>query len=302
MSDSHSRRSLGDELIEETYAHFERSLDVIIVHLRDARNILAAVGNHDVDRALAKSVILLASASIESNLASLSILGVTLAEKYEALAPVQIDYLRGSHEFIDEQGNSRTKGLRQSLEDRLRTVPALLGQILGIEFRYPNGSDGDAKLRQTIEYRDAITHPRWQRYLYDVGWYEAALAVDAAEWYLEAVATALAPYLNFYGQLLNAMPNADGSLSGPVGHRIEELVPSARSFTTMQAVGFVQVASREWFDMVLMTEFALASECEGDSDGSMLTRAGLVQLYGMLDAQLALNAQAHVYSGKTDFS
>jgi hypothetical protein len=62
----------------------------------------------------------------------------TLAEKYEALAPVQIDYLRGSQEFIDEQGNSRTKALRQSLEDRLRTVPALLGHILGIEFRYPS--------------------------------------------------------------------------------------------------------------------------------------------------------------------
>ena len=98
------------------------------------------------------------------------------------------------------------------------------------------------------------------------------------------------------------MPNADGTFSGPVGHRVEEFAPADRSFTTMPAVGFLGVATREWFDMVLMTEFAFASQREGDSEGSMLTRAGLVLLYGMLDAQLALNAQAHVYSGHAEFS
>jgi hypothetical protein len=78
MSDSESARNLGNELIEETYAHFAGSLDVIVIHLRDARNILAAVGTPDADRARAKSVILLASASVEANLASLSTLGIAL--------------------------------------------------------------------------------------------------------------------------------------------------------------------------------------------------------------------------------
>ena len=68
---------------------------------------------------------------------------------------------------------------------------------------------GNTKLGHMFAYRDAIVHPRWQRYLNDVGFREAALAVDAAEWYLNAVATTLAPYLNFYNRLLYDMTNAD---------------------------------------------------------------------------------------------
>jgi len=302
MSDNESTRNIGNELLEESYAHFARSLDVIIIHLRDARNILVAVETLDTDRALAKSMILLASASVEANLASLSTLGVVLAEKYDALAPIQIDYLRGTQETIDDRGNARMKAVRQSLEDRLRRVPALLGQIFGIEFKYPDEDIGNTKLGHVFAYRDAIVHPRWQRYLNDVGFREAALAVDAAEWYLNAVATPLAPYLNFYNRLLYDMTNADGSSPGPVARRVEQFPPLDQSFTTMPAVGFGKVAMQEWYDMTLMTEFALDSQCEGDSDGSMLTRAGLVMLYAMLDAQMALNAQNYVYNSNTSFS
>ena len=265
-------------------------------------NILAALTDHDTGRALAKSVVLLASASVEANLASLSHLGAMLAEKYERLATPQIDYLRGTQEFVDDQGNLRTRPLRQSLEDKLRIVPVLLSQVFRVEFHYPGDTDGAEKLRHLITYRDAIVHPRWQRYLYDVGWQEAALAVDAAEWYLDTVSTGLAPYLGFYKGLLYCMPNFDGSLSGPMGRRVTKLKSLDQSFTTMSAVGFMGVVTREWFDSVLMTEFALDSQCEGDSEGSMLTRAGLVVLYGMLDGQLALNAQAHLYSGRAEFS
>jgi hypothetical protein len=302
MTESDFARNLGNELLEDSYAHFAQSLDVIIIHLRDARNILAAVGDADRDRALAKSVILLASASVESNLAFLSALGAELAEKYDALAPSQIDYLRGIQEIIDDQGNPRTKPLRQSLEDRVRTVPALLGQIFGIEFKYPDEDGGNRKLGRMIAYRDALVHPRWQRYVYDIGPREAALAVDAAEWYLEIVATTLAPFLDYYNRLLYDMPNFDNSSPGPVGKRVEAVVSDDDCFTTMPAVGFGKVAMQEWFDMVLMTEFALGSQCEGDSEGSMLTRAGLVMLYAMLDAQLALNAQNYVYNSSTKFS
>jgi len=299
---SKSNRTLGDELIEESYAHFERSLDSIIIHLRDARNILVAVGEDGGSRSLAKSVVLLASASIEANLASMSNLGVELAEKYGGLAPIQIDYLRGIQEFIDDQGNPRSKPLRQSLESRLRAVPALLARAFGVDFHFPDGTEGAEKLRRLVAYRDAIVHPRWQRYLYSVGWHEAALAVDAAEWYLDMVSTAIAPYLGFYKRFLHDMPNYDGTFSGPVGNRIATLQALDESFTTMSAVGFINTVTREWHDSVLMTEFALDSQCEGDSDGSMLTRAALVILYSMLDGQLALNAQAHVYSDRTEFS
>jgi hypothetical protein len=297
-----SNRTLGDELIEESYAYFAQSLDSIIIHLRDARNILDAVSDDDSTRSLAKSVVLLASASVEANLAFMSDLGAKLAEKHGSLAPIQIDYLRGVQEFIDDQGNPRTRPLRQSLESRLRAVPALLAHVFGVEFHFPEDADGAEKLRHLIAYRDAIVHPRWQRYLRDIGWQAAALAVDAAEWYLDAVSTAMAPYLGFYKRFLHDMPNFDGTFSGPVGNRVAKIKPLDESLTTMMAVGFINVVTREWQDSVLMTEFALDSHCEGDSEGSMLTRAALVILYSMLEGQLALNAQTHVYSDRTEFS
>jgi hypothetical protein len=297
-----SNRTLGDDLIEESYAHFARNLDSIIIHLRDARNILVAVTDDSGTRSLAKSAILLASASVEANLASMSDLGVTLAEKHGGLAPIQIDYLRGVQEVIDDRGNPQTRPLRQSLESRLRTIPALLGHIFGIEFHFPDDAEGAEKLRRLVAYRDAIVHPRWQRYLFNIGWQEAALAVDAAEWYLEIVSTAMSPYLGYYKRLLHDMPNADETVSGPVGQRVREIKPSDQAFTTMAAAGFLNVATKEWLDSVFMTTFALGSQCEGDSHGSMLTRAALVILYSMLDGQLALNAQSHVYSEHSDFS
>src|SRR5206468_589212 len=41
----------------------------------------------------------------------------------------------------------------------------------------------------------------------------------------------------------------------------------------------------------MLIQLALAHDCEGDSGGSMFTRAALVLLYGMVDAQLSVVAQ-----------
>ena len=61
--------------------------------------------------------------------------------------------------------------------------------------------------------------------------------------------------------------------------------------STMEEVGILEVLTTEWFDSLLLIHLALGHDCEGDSDGSMFTRAALVLLYAMLDAQLSVVAQ-----------
>ena len=63
----------------------------------------------------------------------------------------------------------------------------------------------------------------------------------------------------------------------------------------------IEIISREWLEAQMLTEFALDSQCEGDSDGSMLTRSALVLLYAMLDAQLSVIAQAYLHSDNFPF-
>src|ERR1039458_6011164 len=69
----------------------------------------------------------------------------------------------------------------------------------------------------------------------------------------------------------------------------------------MAEIGITEIISREWLEAQMLTEFALESQCEGDSGGSMLTRAALVLLYSMLDAQLSVFAQAYLHSDKFRF-
>jgi hypothetical protein len=70
----------------------------------------------------------------------------------------------------------------------------------------------------------------------------------------------------------------------------------------MEEDGIGAVMSGEWLDSMFMTEIALGHECEGDSDGSMLTRAALVLLYAMLDAQLAVVSQWRMRESPSSFN
>ena len=70
----------------------------------------------------------------------------------------------------------------------------------------------------------------------------------------------------------------------------------------MADAGLVEIISREWLDCEMLVEFALDSECERDSEGSMLTRSALVLLYSMVDAELSVIAQSILHSGRHEFT
>jgi hypothetical protein len=76
-----------------------------------------------------------------------------------------------------------------------------------------------------------------------------------------------------------------------VGYRTFGKRGPKRRTLTMNDPGLLEVGVGEWGDSYLLITIALSHGCEGDSQGSMLTRAALVVLYAMLDAQLSVMAQ-----------
>jgi hypothetical protein len=70
----------------------------------------------------------------------------------------------------------------------------------------------------------------------------------------------------------------------------------------MGDVGISKVLTGEWIDALMLIQLALIHDCEGDSEGSMFTRAALVLLYGMVDAQLSVVAQCSMRESADAFS
>jgi hypothetical protein len=284
-------QNINEELVQIVFEEFKQSIDLIGIHLRDARSILRALNKKESDRVLAKATILLASAALESNLVYLSKIALRFADKRPDLfAAPQRRFLGGVEEVIDDNGQIVECPVKQSLGRRLRAVPALLAHAVGREYNLRTNSAPFRKLRRTIERRDAIVHPRWDRYMTEAGWWEAAEAIDSVELYLNSVASSLHPYLVGYFRVLYTIPGYDHH-DVDVGYRTLGKRGPKRGLATMEDVGIPKVLLNEWFDAIALTSFAFDSECEGDSAGSMLTRAALVMVYAMLDAQLSVVAQ-----------
>lgn len=282
---------IDNVLVEIVFDEFKKNVDLVGIHLRDARNTLTAVNQFKDDRVLSKATILLASAALESNLAYISQVALRFAEKRpQDFAKPQVEYLQGFEDFIDDRGQIVRRPMRQPLAERLQTVPALLARAVGRKYALPIHSGGIKKLRRTIERRDAIVHPRWEKYVVQSGWWEAAEAIDAVELYLDSVSRCMHPYMVGYFPLLYTIPGSDKH-EVAVGHRTYGKRGPARKLSTMDEVGIRQVLLHEWFDSMFLTRMAIDHDTEKDSDGSMLTRAALVLLYGMLDAQLAVVSQ-----------
>ena len=72
-------------------------------------------------------------------------------------------------------------------------------------------------------------------------------------------------------------------------------------FAEMTEVGIREVVLNEWVDAHMLTTLALRSGVEGDSEGSLLSRAALIVLYAMLDAELAIAAQWQIAEDRTRF-
>jgi hypothetical protein len=283
--------NVDNELVEIVFEEFKSNVDLVGIHLRDARNILYSLKSLKEPAVLSKAAILLACAALESNLAYLSKVAIRFGEKRaELYLPPQTDYLYGVQETIDERGEIVKKPIKQSLLERLEVVPSLLARAVKREYKLPVNSNPFKKLLRTIERRDAIVHPRWDKYVAQSGWWEAAEAIDAVELYLNSIASCMHPHLVGYFSVLYTIPGHDKH-EVAVGHRTYGKRGPNRKVVKMGDVGISEVLVSEWFDSVFLTHMAFEHDCEGDSAGSMLTRAALVFLYAILDAQLAVVSQ-----------
>jgi hypothetical protein len=243
------------------------------------------------DKVLGKAALLLAAAALESNLVYLSGVALQIAEKRPGvLFPPQLRHLKGIDEMVDDNGRVVEVPARQSLGQRLQVVPSLLARAMGRKYELPTNGAAFKKLSRTIERRDAIVHPRWDKYVRQLGSWEAAEAIDAVELYLDSICSSLHPYLVGYFSVLYTIPGHDHH-EVVVGHRTFGKRGPSRKMSTMDEVGIPEVLMTEWFDSLLLIHLALGHDCEGDSEGSMFTRAALVLLYAMLDAQLSVVAQ-----------
>jgi|SRR5579871_6184250 hypothetical protein len=284
-------QDIDHELTEIVFQEFQKNIDLVAIHLRDARNMLYGAGELDGDRVIGRAALLLAAAALESNLVYLSGIAVEIAKKrLGVLNPPQVRYLQGIEKAVDENGRIIEKPARQSLSERIQIVPSLLARVIGRKYTLPRESAGFRKLLRTIERRDALVHPRWDRFAAEIGWWEAAEAIDGVELYLDSIAHALHPYLIGYFTTLYTIPGSDHH-EVAVGHRTLGKRGPKNKLSTMEDVGILEVLTGTWMDALLAVGLAFGHGCEGDSEGSMFTRAALVMLYAMLDAELSVVAQ-----------
>jgi hypothetical protein len=286
-----------DELIELSGQIAKSGLDRIFMHLRDAREALRAADTP----LMAKATIILASAALESNLAHLTLRAQAFAKaRPHVYKPEQLEYLSGRKTIVTDRGRLKDVALRQTLEDRLQVVPDLLARAINRRYTLPGKSTAIRKLRRTIELRDSIIHPRWDKYLPSVSAMEAAQAVDAVELYLHSVQQQLHPYLVGYVGALLTIRGADKH-DVAIGHRTAGKRVAKTRFTTMKSVGIAEVLVHEWAGMMMICGLAFESGCEGDSAGSLLTRAALVLLFAGLDSQLSIVAQWRLHDKAVAF-
>lgn len=95
----------GDDLVQIAFEEHQKNVELALIHLRDARNIVQSIPEMRPHRALPKAAILLATAAIETNLSHLS----GIAERFIAARPSKfsaphMDFVRGVqrlHRAID---------------------------------------------------------------------------------------------------------------------------------------------------------------------------------------------------------
>ena len=114
-------KDVDQAIVETIFKEFKQNIDLVAIHLRDARNLLYGVRDDTRDRALCKATLLLAAAALESNLVYLSGAALSIAErKKDVLAPGQIRYLKGIEEVISDNGDVVVVPAKQSLLERLQ--------------------------------------------------------------------------------------------------------------------------------------------------------------------------------------
>lgn len=290
---------VDEELHRIAFEEAIKNRELALVNLRDARNLLDAVAVLNENPTLARATVLMATAALETNLTYLAY----IAQRFAAARPntlslPQIDYLRGIDREIDDNGRTVERRARQRLSERMVNVPNLLARTLGRRYIRNPKSAASKKMALTIERRDAIVHPRSDRDISSLGWWEAAEAIDAVELYLETVDRCLRPYVGYATMLI--------TIKGPtkhdvgIGHRTRGKKAAKRKNSAVP-MSFTELLVRDWTDSKFMVTIALDQGTDVDSDGSMLTRAALVFLYAMIDAQLSIVSQWRIQQNPEAF-
>jgi hypothetical protein len=290
-----------DELIKVTGETFQKNIDLLAIHLRDARQLYAQMTgmSGSLSTVFNEGVILLASAALEAHLSYWRIIGLAWNQKVKKpLGVLEIEFLTGQERFISEDGSIRIRSKKTPLNSTLEQLPALLARILDKAVVFKWSGPAKTKLLRMVARRDALLHPRWDRYITNVSRKEAGEAIDAVESYLAAVSLSIHPYLAGYFPLVYTTPPGWHKHDGVTyGYRTEGKRPSALKFSTIPEVGVIAVLANEWTKTNFLVQIALENAPEGDSDGSLLTRLAVVRIVAMINAMLSTIAQMEIAKG-----
>ena len=264
---------------------YKQNVSLVGMHLRDAINLLESMrripesGRPDL---LAKACILFAAAGLETNLSYFCTLALAISEAApeSIYKEPEIEYLKAVQTTFSKDGKLSLDKQAQPLSDRLLIVPKLLGKALGREFSMPTNEPIGDRLRFAIEKRDALIHPSWDRYP-EVGITDAADAIYGVLEYLETVRQQFHPFLIGYMTVLSSY--------FPLVADLVEGQPLALRFRVLRTrEELIAALAGQWIDAHTMFDVANVHGTEGDSEGSMLTRAALVSVYSMLMAHVSI--------------
>jgi hypothetical protein len=279
------QETLDIKLAEISGEIYKKHVYLVGMHLRDAVNVLDTLRTiSELDRPdlLARACILFAVAGLETNLSYYCTLALAISEATaeSIYKEPEIEYLKAVQtKFLDDAELNVTKQA-QPLSDRLLIVPKLLGKAFHRDFALPMGKPVGERLRYAIEKRDALIHPSWDRYP-EVGIGDAADAIFGVLEYLETVWQQFHPFLIGYITVL-------GSYFPMVSDLVGRQALPLRSRVLKSREELIAALAGEWTDAHSLFDFANIHGSEGDSEGSMLTRAALVNVYSMVMAHVSI--------------
>jgi hypothetical protein len=280
--------SLEVKLAEISGEIYKQNAYLVGMHLRDAVNVLSTMRSIPTSARpdlLARACILFAAAGLETNLSYFCTLALAISEAVPAgsiYKEPETEYLRAVRTTFSKDANLSDEKQAQPLSDRLLRVPKLLGKAFGREFAMAPGEPIGDRLDVLIEKRDALIHPSWDRYP-EVGLEDAADAIYGVLDYLETVRQQFHPFLIGYMTLLSAYFPLVTDLVG------DQPLPLPPRFRVLESREELMAAlAGEWVDAHTMFDIANVHGTEGDSEGSMLTRAALVSVYSMVMAHVSL--------------
>jgi hypothetical protein len=294
------QESLEIKVAEISGEIFNKNVNLVGMHLRDAVNLLASmreISASDRPDLLAKACVLFAAAGLETNLSYFCTLALAIAEAAPAgsiFIEPEIEYLKAVRVTFSDTATLKEVKQNQPLAERLERVPKLLGKAFGREFAMPVNEPIDDRLYFAIEKRDALIHPSWDRYPV-AGSEDAADAIYGVLEYIETVRQQFDPLLTGYMTVL--------STYFPMISDLVSDQPAPPRFRVLNSRKELMAAiAGEWIDAHTMFDVANDNGTEGDSEGSMLTRAALVSVYSMVMAHVSLLGKMVVVLGYGPFS